>query len=458
MCVFLGHFCGASLIAKDMLVSAAHCAGGRYDAIIGRHKHNDKDGDVVRVASEYKHQNYNDATTSYDFMVLKLSRATTANATPVKINSSGSTPQDDENLVVMGWGVTNENSGTTSNKLMEVTVQAVSNSECRSAYGSELNTSTMLCAAGNRKDSCQGDSGGPLIKKGGNPANDLLVGIVSWGYGCADPDYPGVYARVSAGYSFIQQVVCQESEDSEAREAYNCGSVSSASLIDPSGASSGSSTSGSGSSGNWASSQYDDFFYDDDDWSSGSFQGGGFGGGGGQGGRPPQQGQGSDGSGMGGFGGGGGQGGRPPQQGQGSGGSGFGGGQGGRPPHAHGSGGGGFGSSGGAGRPPQGSGGAIFGGAGGSGGGQGRPPQQGQGSGGSGTSFGSFAGGGDDWFDDDWGFDDDYMYDDDGNYYDDWQQTQSGGRPGQGGGGGGGDNWWSSGWYNMNSWWDKFWH
>jgi trypsin len=395
-----GHLCGASLIAKDMLVSAAHCAGGRYDAIIGRHKHNDKDGDVVRVASEYKHQNYNDATTSYDFMVLKLSRATTANATPVKINSSGSTPQDDENLVVMGWGVTNENSGTTSNKLMEVTVQAVSNSECRSAYGGELNTSTMLCAAGNRKDSCQGDSGGPLIKKGGNPANDLLVGIVSWGYGCADPDYPGVYARVSAGYSFIQQVVCQESEDSEAREAYNCGSVSSASLIDPSGASSGSSTSGSGSSGNWASSQYDDFFYDDDDddWSSGSFQGGGFGG---SGNRPPQ-GSGSGGSGMGGFGGGGGSGNRPPQ-GPGSGGSSFG-----------------------------------------------------------GSSFGSFASGDDGWFDDDgnyddWGFDDDYMYDDDGNFYDDWPQgssTSSGGRPGQGNGGG----WWSGSWNTMSSWWNKLWH
>jgi hypothetical protein len=430
MYLSIGHFCGASLIAKDMLVSAAHCAGGRYDAIIGRHKHNDKDGDVVRVANEYKHPKYNGSTTSNDFMVLKLSRATTANATPVKINSSGSTPRDDEDLVVMGWGVTNENSGATSNKLMEVMVEAVSNSECRSAYGSELNTSTMLCAAGNRKDSCQGDSGGPLIKKGGNAANDVLVGIVSWGYGCADPDYPGVYARVSAGYSFIQQVVCQESEDSEAREAYDCGSVSSTSLIDPSDTGGGSSTSG-GSSGSWASYYDDDDFYydDDDDWdSNGSFQGGGFGGGGGGGGN------------------------RPPQQGQGSNGSGFGGGQGGRPPHAHGSGGGGFGSSGGAGRPPQGSGG-IFGGSGGSGGGQGRPPQQGQGSGGSGTSFGSFAGG-DDWFDDDWGFDDDYMYDDDGNYYDDWPQTQSGGRPGQGGGG----NWWSSGWNNMNSWWDKFWH
>ena len=411
MYVILGHFCGASLIAKDMLVSAAHCAGGRYDAIIGRHKHNDKDGDVVRVANEYKHPNYNDGTSSNDFMVLKLSRATTANATPVKINSSGSTPRDDENLVVMGWGVTNENSGTTSNKLMEVTVQAVSNSECRSAYGSELNTSTMLCAAGTRKDSCQGDSGGPLIKKGfGNAANDLLVGIVSWGYGCADPDYPGVYARVSAGYSFIQQVVCQESEDSEAREAYNCGSVSSTSLIDPSGAGSESSTSGSGSWGGWTYDEDDDFYYDDDWSSNGSFQGtGGFGGGGGQGGRPPQQGQGS-----GGFGGGGGQGGRPPQQGQGSGGSGFGGGSGNRPPQGPGSGGSSF----------------------------------------EGSSFGSFTGGDDGWFDDDGNYDD-WGYDDD-----DWQQGSSttfgnGGRPGQGGGGG---NWWSSGWNSMSSWWDKFWH
>ena len=131
--------------------------GGGYDAIIGRHKHNDNDGDKVRVSKEFIHPKYNEQTTNNDFMVLKLSRETKA-GTPVKINSSRSTPQDNQNVVVMGFGVTNENTQQTSNKLMEVTVKVVSDSECRQKYGNEVIASTMICAASPSKDSCQGDS------------------------------------------------------------------------------------------------------------------------------------------------------------------------------------------------------------------------------------------------------------------------------------------------------------
>jgi len=114
------------------------------------------------VSDEFVHPNYNSGTTSNDFMVLVLSRETTANVVPVKINSSSSSPRDSDSVVVMGWGLTNENSSNLSNKLMEVTVDVVSDSDCRQAYGSEFIASTMLCAASPSKDSCQGDSGGPL--------------------------------------------------------------------------------------------------------------------------------------------------------------------------------------------------------------------------------------------------------------------------------------------------------
>jgi trypsin len=79
-------------------------------------------------------------------------------------------------------------------------VNIVSSSECDSAYSSYGGiTENMICAAvsGGGKDACQGDSGGPLV------ADGILVGIVSWGVGCAEANYPGVYSNVAALKEFV---------------------------------------------------------------------------------------------------------------------------------------------------------------------------------------------------------------------------------------------------------------
>lgn len=60
----------------------------------------------------------------------------------------------------------------------------------------------MFCASAAGKDSCQGDSGGPAISTVGT--TKYLVGVVSWGYGCADPRYPGVYSNVSYARAWIK--------------------------------------------------------------------------------------------------------------------------------------------------------------------------------------------------------------------------------------------------------------
>lgn len=100
---------------------------------------------------------------------------------------------------VTGWGTTSEG-GSLSETLKEALTPIIADPECASpgVYGAEFVASLMVCAGhmAGGTDSCQGDSGGPLqspIDGGGFRA----VGIVSWGEGCARPNFPGVYTRVA---------------------------------------------------------------------------------------------------------------------------------------------------------------------------------------------------------------------------------------------------------------------
>ena len=94
--------------------------------------------------------------------------------------------------------------GSTTNTLQYVRVPAITNSQCNDAYNGDI-TNSMICAGYpgvGGKDSCQGDSGGPYVCN--DDGNAVIAGVVSWGIDCADPNYPGVYARVTAILSWIQ--------------------------------------------------------------------------------------------------------------------------------------------------------------------------------------------------------------------------------------------------------------
>lgn len=148
----------------------------------------------------------------YDFMLLKLSGE--SNTPPIRLNKSSTRPRIGEDLYVIGFGdIDRGYNYEEPDKLQEVTVTYMSNEQCvaNSIYPSELLNAASMCAADYREDACSGDSGGPLIAKGSSDADDVLMGVVSWGWDCAVE--PGVYARVSYGYSWIRSEVCRLSSN-----------------------------------------------------------------------------------------------------------------------------------------------------------------------------------------------------------------------------------------------------
>ncbi|KAH8404641.1 hypothetical protein KR215_005806, partial [Drosophila sulfurigaster] len=201
------HFCGGSLINDDTVVTAAHCMqsykAAEMQVRLGSTARN-SGGEVVGVKSFKFHEGYNSALMVNDVAVIKLSSPVRQTSLIRAIPLASKTPDSGTPAVVSGWGTTCFLLCSSPNNLMEVDVQIVQASDCGSsdyAYGSSKILDTMVCANGandEKKDACQGDSGGPLV------ANGELVGIVSWGNGCAWTNYPGVYADVASLKSWIE--------------------------------------------------------------------------------------------------------------------------------------------------------------------------------------------------------------------------------------------------------------
>ncbi|KAJ9062438.1 Transmembrane protease serine 3 [Entomophthora muscae] len=201
------HWCGGALYTPNTVISAAHCVADKMELwTVEVHRHNLKasmeqeNGISYRVIDRIVHSSYKKTSNAYDIAIWKTD-APPRFVAFFRLDDGKWSSSSEQPLVVIGWGTTSSG-GAASPQLREVVLPLIDDDVCKRAYPG-VDARSQFCAgflAGGR-DSCQGDSGGPIVTSDGQYA--VLVGVVSWGKGCAQKNYPGVYTRISSVIGFI---------------------------------------------------------------------------------------------------------------------------------------------------------------------------------------------------------------------------------------------------------------
>ncbi len=195
-------FCGASIINEYWILTAAHCLSGESANNVSVRVGNDasyaQGGETYDAAEIIMHENYSNVSNGNDIALIRLDNPINFDnyTQPVEVICDQQVELGVQNPGEMswitGWG---EDEGTANNpnQLQVVGVPITTQSN----YGGISADMIMAGYPEGGYDSCQGDSGGPMVVLAADGSTYLQVGVVSWGSGCAEPNYPGVYARVS---------------------------------------------------------------------------------------------------------------------------------------------------------------------------------------------------------------------------------------------------------------------
>jgi trypsin len=204
------HSCAGSLVAPAILLTAAHCvtdgstgeqiSPAPLHVVFGKSRLDGPGGETADVTAIVRDPAYDPGTYSHDVALLVLSRPLAI--APVALAPLATQLREGTRATIVGWGRTGEQADN-SPQLLGAKVPLWSNARCYAAYArwvARHEPSLQLCAAKRRGgvDTCQGDSGGPLVLRRAGSA--VLVGIVSFGNGCARRGWPGIYAWAASPF------------------------------------------------------------------------------------------------------------------------------------------------------------------------------------------------------------------------------------------------------------------